>query len=300
MISVIICSVNPELLSQVSNNIQDTIGVPYEIIATDNRGSAKGICQVYNEAAAKAKYDILCFIHEDIIIKSNDWGTELASLFKQDPELGLVGVAGTGYLPLSPANFGPVGLDTRYINIIQHYKFKKKKQTLHYRNPNNKKLANVACLDGVWLTTTKIVFAEFKFDELTFKKFHCYDVDISLSIGTKYKLAVTYNLLIEHLSEGKYDKEWLEENMNIFNKWNGVLPLNKQSLTPQEVFLVEKLSFKYFVNQLVSFNLPLSIAINILWKNNKFYFLSKLLFLKLRFYIFKKELKISEANIATS
>ncbi|MFA6085095.1 glycosyltransferase [Mucilaginibacter sp.] len=290
MISVIISSINPEQLSRISKNIEDTIGTPYELIATDNRGSDKGICQVYNEAAAKARYEILCFIHEDIIIKTDNWGKGLASLFKQDPKLGLVGVAGTGYVPLSPANFGPVGIDTRYINIIQGFKFKKKKQTLHYRNPNNEKLAYVACLDGVWLTTTKSVFAEFKFDEKTFKKFHCYDMDLSLSVGTKYKLAVTYDLLIEHLSEGRYDKEWLEENMNIFNKWNDVLPLNKQNLSPEEVFKAEKLSFKFFVNQLVEFKLPLSIALNMLSKNNRFYFLSKLLFLKLRFYIFKKKL----------
>ena len=33
MISIVICSISPERLQQVIQNIQDTIGVEYEIIA---------------------------------------------------------------------------------------------------------------------------------------------------------------------------------------------------------------------------------------------------------------------------
>lgn len=37
MLSIIICSVSPERLQQVTQNIHDTIGVEHEIIAIDNR-----------------------------------------------------------------------------------------------------------------------------------------------------------------------------------------------------------------------------------------------------------------------
>ena len=37
MLSIIICSVSPERLEQVTRNIHDTIGVDYEIISIDNR-----------------------------------------------------------------------------------------------------------------------------------------------------------------------------------------------------------------------------------------------------------------------
>ena len=37
MISIVICSISPERLQQVIQNIQDTIGVEYEIIAINNR-----------------------------------------------------------------------------------------------------------------------------------------------------------------------------------------------------------------------------------------------------------------------
>ena len=37
MFSIIICSISPERLSSLSQNIHDTIGVEYELIGIDNR-----------------------------------------------------------------------------------------------------------------------------------------------------------------------------------------------------------------------------------------------------------------------
>ena len=37
MVSIIICSVSPHLLKKLQQNIAQTIGVEYEIIAIDNR-----------------------------------------------------------------------------------------------------------------------------------------------------------------------------------------------------------------------------------------------------------------------
>ena len=297
MISVIICSVNPVLLNQLSKNIEDTIGTQYEIVAIDNRGTGKGICQVYNEGAAKAKYDLLCFIHEDIIIETPNWGTKLAALFKEDPALGVVGVAGAGYMPLSPSTWGGIGRDSSYINIIQHYKYKKKKEKHFYRNPDNERLSYVASLDGVWLSTTKKVTTEFKFDEATFKGFHGYDIDFSLSAGTKYKIAVTFEVLIKHFSEGRYDRKWMVENLKVFYKWGDSLPINIAGLPPEEVFIIEKSTFKHFVNQLITYKLPLSIAFKFLWKKNRFFLMDKRLLPKLNFYILKQKLIPGKVNI---
>lgn len=49
MLSIIICSVSPERLEQVTRNIHDTIGVDYEIIAIDNREKQWPIARAYNE-----------------------------------------------------------------------------------------------------------------------------------------------------------------------------------------------------------------------------------------------------------
>lgn len=73
MISIIICSKNKDLLKDVSANIELTIGVPYEIIAIENNKGEFGICKAYNDGASKAKYDIFCFMHEDISFETQNW-----------------------------------------------------------------------------------------------------------------------------------------------------------------------------------------------------------------------------------
>ena len=288
MISIIISSVNNEHLQQVSKSIKATIGVPYEIIAVENSKGKKGICQVYNQSAAKAQYELLCFIHEDIIIHTQNWGAKLLSLFEADPQLGLIGVAGSGYKPLSPSAWGGEGISTSYINIIQSYKFIKKESTHIYQNPNDEKLLSAACIDGVWLTTTKSIVAEIMFDENTFKGFHCYDIDFSLAVGKKYKVAVTFELLINHFSEGRYDKKWMTENLKLYNKWNRSLPYNVANLTPAQIFHVEKYTFRHFIDELIKFGFPISTAFKMLWKNSSFLTLDPKLFFKIKYYIIKK------------
>jgi hypothetical protein len=297
MISVIICSANKSLLNQVSENIAATIGVPYEIIATDNSSGEQGICSVYNKGILKAQYDILCFVHEDVLIKTDNWGQIVISLFKNDLQLGLVGIAGSSYKPLTPSGCGGLGINTTYVNIIQSFKHKKKESKLIYHNPNNENLSKVVCVDGVWLCTTKNVTKEFMFDEVTFKGFHGYDIDFSLSVAQKYKVAVSFEILLDHFSEGVYDKTWMRESLALHNKWNRHLPMNVEALTSKQIVYIEKSTFKNFIDQLIKFNYPMVIAFKMLWKNKKFLQLDLKLFLKLKFYILKKYLTVNNPQL---
>ncbi|HMG10167.1 MAG TPA: glycosyltransferase [Mucilaginibacter sp.] len=297
MISVIICSANKTLLNQVSENIAATIGVPYEIIATDNSSGERGICSVYNKGILQAKYDMLCFMHEDVLMKTDNWGQKAVSLFNNDPQLGLIGIAGSSYKPLTPSGWGGDGVNTTYTNLMQSFKYKKRKTKHIYRNPNNEMLSKVACVDGVWLCTTKNVAKEFMFDEVTFKGFHGYDIDFSLSIGLKYTVAVTYEVLLDHFSEGFYDKIWMKENLILHDKWNKYLPVNVEPLTPKQVIYVEKTTFKNFIEQLIRFNYPITTAFKMLFKNRKFLQLDTKLFFKLKFHILKKYLTLNSEKL---
>lgn len=297
MISIIISSANNIFLKQVSENIAATIGVPFEIIATDNSKGEYGICAIYNRGMLKARYDILCFMHEDILIKTDNWGQIIVSLFKNDTQLGLVGVAGSSYKPITPSSWGGIGGETAYVNIIQSYKHKKKKPKHVYHNPHDETLARVACVDGVWLCTTKSIAKEITFDETTFKGFHGYDIDFSLSVGQKYKVAVTFEILLDHFSEGFYDKTWMQENLKLHYKWNRQLPINIEQITLKEMFHIEKNTFKLFIEQLIKFKFPIVTAFKILWKNNRFFRFNPKLFFKLKFYIIKKYLTMSGSQL---
>ncbi|WP_179412268.1 glycosyltransferase [Mucilaginibacter sp. E4BP6] len=284
MISIIISSANSDQLQQVTQNITTTIGVPFEIIAVDNSKGQQGICTIYNKGIAQAKYDILCFLHEDIIIKTNNWGSILKSIFDSDTKIGLLGIVGGGYKPFTPSTWGGLGIKNTFSNVIQSYKYTQKEPYHDYRNPENSLLENVACVDGVWLATTNKIASEFKFDEDTFKGFHAYDLDYSIAVGLHYKIAVTYEILINHLSEGKYSREWMEDTLKLHEKWKEQLPINAREFTPRECRYMEKVTFKDFIKKLVLLKFPSTVAYEVL--KNKFYKKSGL-YWKLKFYVIK-------------
>ena len=93
MVSIIICSVSPHLLKDLQQNIAQTIGVEYEIIAIDNREKHWPIAKVYNYGAQQAKYPYLFFVHEDIRLLSDKWGELIISKLAE-PDCGVVGFVG--------------------------------------------------------------------------------------------------------------------------------------------------------------------------------------------------------------
>jgi len=285
MISIIISSANTEQLKQVTENIAATIGIPFEIIAIDNSKGQQGICAVYNKGIAKAKYGILCFMHEDVFIKTSNWGNILKNIFDKNSDVGLLGVCGGSYKPYTPSSWGGLGLSNAYFNFIQTYKYKVREPEFHYRNPDGVMLAPVACVDGVWLVTTSKVAAKYKFDEDNFKGFHVYDLDYSIAVGQEYKVCVTYEVLLNHLSEGKFNAEWVEDTLKLHEKWKEILPVNIAGYTFEQRRHVEKVSFRHFVMNLAKLKLPMRTAFNYLWNNKIYRELG--LFWKLQFDIFK-------------
>jgi len=286
MISVIISSADATALQKVTENITATIGAPFEIIAIDNSKAQRGICAVYNEGARSAKFDILCFMHEDVIIETCGWGKSISNVFKNYDQVGLVGIGGATYKSLTPSPWSSYGIDTRYINLKQSYKYTDLRPELLYRNPDNMQLADVACIDGVFMCTTKNIFSSHQFDETTFKNFHLYDVDLSINIGRQHKVVVVFDILLNHLSEGRYDKLWLQDNLKLHEKWNNYLPINITGLDFKKQQFIEKVTFKVLTQQLKEFGMPKTLAYTILWQKRfrKLYFA---LFLKLNYYLLK-------------
>ncbi|RLJ77691.1 glycosyltransferase [Pedobacter alluvionis] len=247
MISIIICSINTANLSDIKKNISDTIGIEYEIIAVDNRVESKGICEVYNFAARESKFDILCFMHEDIKMHSENWGSKVLSIFRQNTNAGVVGVAGSTYKSLTPSSWHCYDIDASEAlnyNIIQNYKYSQKERVLEFSNPRQADLERVVCLDGVWLCCTKSAFNFYQFDEKLLNAFHGYDLDFCLGVGQKYSVFVTFDILIEHFSEGNFNKIWLKEILKVHQKWSSKLPVNLIGLRDEKIAVEEKRGFK--------------------------------------------------------
>jgi hypothetical protein len=224
MISVIICSVNKQLANQVQQNIADTIGVEWEAIIIDNTINATRITSVYNQGASIANYGILCFVHEDVLFTTQNWGKVLIDTFKNDSELGLIGLAGCKYKSRLPSGWFS-GSDILDCCNISHLDKHGVRQIMHYNPDDNKLLQEVVVLDGVLLVCPKEVWQEIKFDDKLLKGFHLYDLDFSFRVAEKYKVAVSYAINLIHLTQGgSFGNEWLNHTLLWHHKMSSKLP----------------------------------------------------------------------------
>jgi len=226
VISVITCSIKPEICKRMLDSVSQTIGTEYETIVFDNRETKYGICKAYNEAAKKAKGDYLCFVHEDIVIKTDGWGKDLTKFAELNNDCGVIGIAGGKY---ANRNFFSWCVANHLIKVYDGMGSEKSLDSennliYHYSNPDNEIFSKAVCLDGVFLFVKKNIWEDNMFDEETFKDFHFYDVDFSFSISQKYQNYVYFGMDIYHFSAGNIGKLFCE-NMYLFQKkWKYRLP----------------------------------------------------------------------------
>jgi GT2 family glycosyltransferase len=220
MISIIICSRTASISDELIQNIDQTIGIAYELVIIDNSNNIYSIFSAYNEGVKRSKYEVLCFMHDDINFKTNDWGINVLNRFNA-PKIGAIGVAGSPYYAILPGAWWSGGY------ICQSIYGEKE---LAYQTKNDNALP-VVVLDGLWFCVKKSLFSMIRFDDTTFNGFHFYDIDISLQIQQKgYKILSVYDILIQH-SSGKLDTTWLTNALLLQNKWKNNLPIFTEKLS---------------------------------------------------------------------
>jgi len=240
MISIIICSRDTNLLTSVSQSVQETIGVPYEIISIDNSKGEFSIFQAYNLGAEKSKFSYLCFMHEDLLFHTPEWGQAVVKHLN-DVTIGLIGVVGSVYK--SKINSGWWGAPGVPLNILRYHYIQgsllDKKSEYHLINPQKEVVSDVVTLDGMWLCTRKETWLHNKFDEQRLQGFHFYDLDFSLQIKQSLRVCVIYDVLIEHMSYGSINKSWIESSFVFHEKWADILPLSTIHIPPKQLQMFE-------------------------------------------------------------
>ncbi len=250
MISVLICSINPDYRRQITNSIQVSIGVPYEIHFFDNRIEQKGLCEVYNILAAKAKYDYLCFMHEDLLICTDNWGETVLSTF-EDPAIALIGVAGNKYKSAFYSGWFNGNKQLDCVNILHRYAHGDER--LFLKPEQNNLNEEVVCVDGVLMCCRRKVWSDLRFDEQNIKGFHFYDIDFSLRVSEKYKVLVTYQIDLIHITKGgDFGDNWVKEAFSFHALWQDRLPFSKGIRLPE---MAEKKIAKQVLDQLKTFKI---------------------------------------------
>lgn len=247
MISIIICSKDPVLLEAVSSNIKKTIGVPYEIIIIDNRDRKYGICKAYNIGAAKAKFDIFCFSHKDILFVTQNWGVNVINHLK-DESVGLIGTLGADPALIVPIVNHHDILSSESNMIFVDVNTHKKYHAFVTATPNdNSIIKETTGVDGTLMITRRNVYDEFKFDDIILTDFHGYDFDYSLQVQSKYKVCVVYDILLEHYFKGGVNKSFVDEMLKITRKWEGKLPVSFKKYTEAEYSKLHWLALKKLI-----------------------------------------------------
>lgn len=216
MLSILICSIKPDLLDQLKENLKATIGVTYEVLVWNNRNNKKGICEVYNILAAKAKFSYLCFCHEDVLFKTKNWGTTLLKIFNSYNSSVLVGIAGSSYKSKAYSGWytGQEAIDFYFITSLLTGKKKIIKYPVKWQQLNEK----VVCIDGVFMACSKELWSNVKYNQEQLKDFHFYDLDFSLRAAQKYPVIVTEAIQLIHLSvKGDFGENWVREAFNFHN-----------------------------------------------------------------------------------
>lgn len=251
MISVIICARTKNLPDAFVKNLTVTIGVPFEIISIDNSENKYSIFSAYNEGFAKSKYPYLCFVHDDVLFHTSEWGNLLIAHL-QEKQTGIVGLAGGDIIIRIPSSWSSGQV---HINIIQSDKTGRKPTKL-FRLPENYPLTrrSTVVLDGVMLAMRRELMQQIRFDE-KLGGFHGYDFDITIqSTLAGFTNYVVYDISLEHLSRGKPDKNYFKNLIKIYKKWEKQLPLIGQNISEEKkarIQEIEVLRLKKLINRMI-------------------------------------------------
>lgn len=250
MISIIICSRTKTISSDLSQNIQNTIGCGYELIIIDNSENKYSIYEAYNIGIERSTNDYVCFIHDDILFHTEGWGNKVKDIFRDDLKIGLIGVAGSKIKTTMPSAWWDCLVSHIAIYIIQHSKIEGREiEKIEFGFDGDIKDVEVVFIDGVFMAMRKD--KQIRFNNIM-TGFHNYDLNISIEYKKSgYKVVVTNRILLEHYSIGIIDKEWVISAFEMYNIYKKSLPLKVLSS-----FLTTEIEFdngKKFITKCMEF-----------------------------------------------
>lgn len=238
-LSIIICSRNSDINEDLKKNIDSTIGLKYELVVINNEKHTYNIFTAYNEGLKRAKCEFLCFMHEDVVFHSYNWGQRIINHFI-DKSVGVLGVMGGHFLPLTPSGWWEPGVTSENFICVLPDGSNDKVYIDKYRNDDE----GVVAVDGAFMCFPRHIFNRIYWDASSFSGFHCYDIDICLqAISYGYKIQIAWDILLEHRSSGFFNRQLVHSRRILFEKWKYLLPVQRGvKMTEDEVYLHSELA----------------------------------------------------------
>lgn len=227
MITVVYCT--QETKPQHKEHIikSSGLGNNIEVIEIINHG--EGLTRPYNRALEQAKYDIIVYIHDDVVIETGGWGKKLIKHFEKTPEYSIIGVAGTKNMPESGRWWDD---RSKMYGKVQHTHEGKSWLSTYSEDIAND-VEDVVIVDGLFFGIHKKRI-KVKFDE-SFTGFHFYDLSFCFpNFLAGCKIGVVTNIRANHMSIGMTNQEWEDNRIKFAEKYASNLPI-----------VLKKTNFKY-------------------------------------------------------
>lgn len=189
-----------------------------QIIAYENDG-VSSLPEVYNDGLKDSIFDIVVFMHDDLILETTNVTKKLLKLFDTHPDYGIIGVAGTDNL-IS----GVWWQDRASMYGQVRHEHNGRIHRNNYSGTFGETMKEVVAVDGLFFAVHKKRIKE-TFDQ-EFPGFHFYDIPFCVSNYVKgVKIGVTTKILVTHKSIGAVDKKWEKNRLFFEAKYGHLLPL---------------------------------------------------------------------------
>ena len=180
-----------------------------QILIYENDG-VDSLPKIYNLGLQESEHDIVVFMHDDLILETTNITPKVVRLFNENPEYGIIGLAGTDNL-IS----GMWWQDKESMYGVVGHEHQGKRHVNHYSEKSfGDKPKEVTIVDGLFMMIHKKRIKH-TFNE-EFSGFHFYDLPICVENHLDgVKIGVTTKIMVTHKSIGMVNKQW-EKNKLFF------------------------------------------------------------------------------------
>ena len=192
------------------NHVEKMFSHPKTQILIYENDGVDSLPKIYNIGLEESEHDIVVFMHDDLILETSNITPKVIRLFEENPEYGILGLAGTDNLMSGTwwqdreSMYGVVGHEHEGKRHVNHYS----KQSF------GDKPKEVVIVDGLFIMVHKGRIKH-KFNE-EFTGFHFYDLPICVDNHLDgVKVGVTTKIMVTHKSIGMTNKQW-EKNKLFF------------------------------------------------------------------------------------
>ena len=194
-----------------------------EILIYENDG-VSSLTEIYNSGLKDSKYDIVVFMHDDLILETRNMTPKIIKLFEKNPEYGIIGIAGTDNL----INGMWWSERESMFGIVAHEHEGKRHVNKYSKESFNETLKNVVIVDGLFFMVHKQRIKK-NFNE-EFKGFHFYDISFCVENFLEgVKIGLTTRFGVTHKSIGMVNKQWEKNKLFFEALYEKKLPLTTRS-----------------------------------------------------------------------